>query len=62
MTRVLLYQNNVPRTYWSDAVLTSTYLINRLSSAKLNYKSQLKILYQRKVIIDNLKNLWMYKL
>jgi hypothetical protein len=55
MTRVLLYQNNIPRIYWSDVVLTSVYLINRLSSAKLNYKSPLEILYQRKIIIDHLK-------
>ena len=36
MTRVLLFQNNVPKTYWSDAVLTATYLINRLPSVNLD--------------------------
>jgi hypothetical protein len=55
MIRVLLYQNNVPRIYWSDAVLTSTYLINLLSSTNLNYKGPLEIFYQGKIIIDHLK-------
>jgi hypothetical protein len=45
MTRVLLFQNNVPLIFWSDATLTTTYLINRLPSANLNFKSPLKILY-----------------
>jgi hypothetical protein len=55
MTRVLLFQNNVPKIYWSDAVLTATYLINRLPSANLNYKSPLEILYQRKINLEYLK-------
>jgi hypothetical protein len=35
VTRTLLFQNNVPKFYWSDVVLTTTYLINRLPSMKL---------------------------
>ena len=54
-TRVLLFQNNVPKKFWSDAVLTATYLINRLPSANLNYKSPLEILYKRKLNIDHLR-------
>jgi transposase InsO family protein len=55
VTRVLLFQNNVPKDFWSDAVLTATYLINRLPSAKLDYKSPLEILYQEKININHLK-------
>jgi hypothetical protein len=55
MTRALLYQNNILKNYWLDVILTSTYLINRLSSANLNYKIPLEILYQSKIIIDHLK-------
>jgi Integrase core domain len=32
VTRSLLFQTNVPKSYWSDAVLTAAYLINRLPS------------------------------
>jgi hypothetical protein len=55
MTRVLLFQNNVPKIYWSCAVLTVIYLINRLPNIVLKNKSPLKILYQRKILIDHLR-------
>ena len=55
VTRVLLFQNNVPIIFWSDAVLTATYLINRLPSANLNFKSPLEILYQEKLNIYHLR-------
>jgi hypothetical protein len=48
MTCVLLFQNNVPKIYWPDTVLAATYLINRLPSLNLNYKSPLEILYKKK--------------
>jgi hypothetical protein len=54
MTRVLLFQNNVTKIYWSDIIITSTYLINRLLSTNIAYKSLLEIFYQRKIIIDHL--------
>jgi hypothetical protein len=55
ITRVLLFQSKIPKTFWSDAVLTATYLINRLPSINLNYKSILEIFYKRKIIIDYLR-------
>ena len=55
MTHVLLFQNNVPKIFWSSAVLTAIYLINRLPSANLEYKSPLEIIYQRKLNIDHLR-------
>jgi hypothetical protein len=54
MTRVLLFQNNVTKIYWSDIIITSAYLINRLLSTNIAYKSLLEIFYQRKIIIDHL--------
>jgi hypothetical protein len=36
-------------------MLTATYLINRLPSANLYYKSPLEIIYQRKLNIDHLR-------
>jgi hypothetical protein len=55
MIRTLLFQNNVPRIFWSEIVLTMVYLINRLPSVTLNFKSPLEILYVRKINLDLLK-------
>ena len=55
MTRTLLFQNNVPNNFWSEAVLTATYLINRLPSAILDFKSPIEILYNKKPNINHLK-------
>ena len=55
MTRTLLFQNNVPKNFWSEAVLTATYLINRLPSAILDFKCPIEILYNKKPNINHLK-------
>jgi hypothetical protein len=51
----LLFQNNIPKIYWSDAVLTATYLINRLPSVKLKNMSPLEILKERKIDMDHIR-------
>jgi hypothetical protein len=56
MTRTLLFQNNVPKNFWSEAVLIAVYLINRLSCANLFFKSPYEILYGRKINLEHLKN------
>jgi hypothetical protein len=55
MTRVLLFQNNISKIYWSDTVLTAVYLINQLPNANLDYKSSLKIIYQTKLNVNHLR-------
>jgi hypothetical protein len=55
VTRLLLFQNNVSKTYWSDAVLTSTYLINRLPSARLRNMGPLEIFKGRKIDLDHIR-------
>jgi Integrase core domain len=55
MTRALLFQKNVPNFFWSEAVLTAAYFINRLPNVNLEFKSPLEILYGRKINIDHLR-------
>jgi Reverse transcriptase (RNA-dependent DNA polymerase)/gag-polypeptide of LTR copia-type/Integrase core domain/GAG-pre-integrase domain len=55
VTRSLLFQNNVPNIYWSEAVLTAVYLINRLPSPTLDNRSPLEVLNNRKMSIDHLR-------
>lgn len=41
-TRALLFQGNVPKSYWGEAVLTATYMINRLPSRSLDYTTPME--------------------
>ncbi|RVW77356.1 Retrovirus-related Pol polyprotein from transposon TNT 1-94 [Vitis vinifera] len=43
-TRVLLFQGNVPKSYWGEAVLIATYMINRIPSRVLDNKIPVEIL------------------
>ena len=43
-TQALLFQGNVPKSYWGEAVLTATYMINRILSQVLDNKSPVEIL------------------
>ncbi|RDX99335.1 hypothetical protein CR513_17622, partial [Mucuna pruriens] len=42
VARALLFQMSVPNVYWGEAVLTATYLINRLPTQVLNGISPIK--------------------
>jgi hypothetical protein len=50
----LLFQSNMPKQYWSDAILNVNYLINRIPSTAIDNKVPLEILFQRKINIDRL--------
>lgn len=54
-TRSLMFQMNVPKRFWSQAVLTAAYLINRLPSRILGSKSPLEILKNRKIDLSHLR-------
>jgi hypothetical protein len=55
VTRALMFENNVPKKFWSDAVQMTTYLINRLSSVVLKNKSPMEIICQNKPNINHLR-------
>ena len=44
MTRTLLFQNKVPKSYWGEAVLTAAHLINRIPSRVLDHKEPILVL------------------
>ncbi|PKA63396.1 Retrovirus-related Pol polyprotein from transposon TNT 1-94 [Apostasia shenzhenica] len=42
VARSLLFQTNVPKQFWGEAVLTATYLINRMPSRVLTFESPIQ--------------------
>lgn len=56
VARSLIFQSNVPLTYWSDCVLTATFFINRLPSHFLANFSSLERLQGKCPDYSQLKN------
>src|SRR3954471_19279669 len=47
VARALMFQMNVPKYLWSDAVFTATHLINRMPSRVLGMKSPCQVFLGR---------------
>ena len=47
VVRSLMFQMNVPKYLWSEAVMTATYLINQMPSRILGMKSPVELLLGR---------------
>lgn len=50
-----MFQMKVPKQYWSHGVLTAAYLINRLPSRVIEFKSPLEILKNQTPDISHLR-------
>jgi hypothetical protein len=46
---------NVPKRFWSEAVLTVVHLINRLPTPILNHKSPFSVLTNQSINLDHLR-------
>lgn len=46
LSRSLLFQSGLSLKYWGEAVLTSVFLINRISSSILSGKSPFELVYE----------------
>ncbi|KAL5840222.1 hypothetical protein ACOSQ4_012830 [Xanthoceras sorbifolium] len=46
VARSLMFTSNVPKHFWGEAVITATYLINRMPSRVLNFKTPISLLLQ----------------
>ncbi|KAL0744719.1 hypothetical protein Bca101_101224 [Brassica carinata] len=55
VARSLMFQSNVPKRFWSDAVATACYLINRTPTKILNEKAPFEVLNKYKPVLDYLK-------
>ncbi|KAL0308794.1 UNVERIFIED_CONTAM: Retrovirus-related Pol polyprotein from transposon RE2 [Sesamum radiatum] len=55
IARALLHQASLPRFFWGECILTAAYLVNRLPSSALQWKTPYEILYQKLPSLDHLK-------
>ncbi|KAI5328264.1 hypothetical protein L3X38_027661 [Prunus dulcis] len=56
VVRASLFGANMPRSFWGEAILSATYLINRIPSSILNFQTPLQTLYHH-IQIPPTKNL-----
>ena len=55
VARSIMFQTNVPKQFWSDAVMTACYLINRTPTRVLDDLTPYEVLNNRKPSIDHFR-------
>ncbi|KAL0444023.1 UNVERIFIED_CONTAM: Retrovirus-related Pol polyprotein from transposon RE1 [Sesamum latifolium] len=50
-----MFQANLPHKFWPEALLTATYIMNRLPTKRFNWKTPYEILYEKKPVYNNLR-------
>lgn len=43
VARAIMFTTNVPNIYWEEAILTATYLINRMPTRVLRFKTPISV-------------------
>ena len=63
VARSLMFTSNVPKFFWGEAILTATYLINRMPSRTLNFKTPCESLLENfptTHILHSIQNIRLY--
>ncbi|KAL0696278.1 hypothetical protein Bca4012_063458 [Brassica carinata] len=55
VARSMMFYTNVPKRFWSDAVMTACYLINRTPTRVLDDLTPYEVLNKRKPSVDHLR-------
>ncbi|KAL2241232.1 UNVERIFIED_CONTAM: Retrovirus-related Pol polyprotein from transposon RE1 [Sesamum indicum] len=46
VARALMFESHLPKHFWAESILAATFIINRLPSPTLNWKSPYELLYK----------------
>lgn len=56
VSRALFFQSGLGKCYWGECVLTAAHIINRTPSRVLNHSSPYKVLFKKKVNLNDMKS------
>ena len=55
MARCLLFEKDLPKSFWTEVVNTSVYLLNLLPTKALNDKTPFEAWFERKPLVEHLR-------